>query len=82
MPETRFPIRTSRVRRSSAPLLLLIGAALGGCSGGDFGRTRQDFRNDDMHRWLGAEATGSVGLRPRNSSSPTTSASCAISPIP
>ena len=35
---------------------------LGGCSGGDFGRTRQDFRNDDMHRWIGAEATGSVGL--------------------
>ena len=31
----------------------LIGAALGGCSGGDFGRTREDFRNDDMHRWLG-----------------------------
>ena len=37
---------------------------LGGCSGGDFGRTREDFRNDDMHRWIGAEATGSVGLRP------------------
>ena len=25
-------------------------------------RTRQDFLNDDMHRWIGAEATGSVGL--------------------
>jgi len=36
---------------------------LGGCSGGDFGRTRQDFLNDDMHRWLGTEATGSVGLK-------------------
>jgi len=36
---------------------------LAGCSGGDFGRTREDFRNDDMHRWLGAEATGSVGLK-------------------
>jgi hypothetical protein len=36
---------------------------LGGCSGGDFGRTRQDMRSDDMHRWIGAEATGSVGLR-------------------
>jgi hypothetical protein len=35
---------------------------LGGCSGGDFGRTRQDFLNDDMHRWMGTEATGSVGL--------------------
>ncbi len=40
-----------------------MGAALGGCSGGDFGRTRQDFRNDDMHSWLGAEVTGSVGLK-------------------
>jgi len=65
MPETCFPIRTTRQLRKQAPLLalLLAGAALGGCSGGDFGRTRQDFRNDDMHRWLGAEATGSVGLR-------------------
>jgi len=35
---------------------------LGGCSGGDFGRTRADFRNDDMHRWLGAEATASIGV--------------------
>jgi hypothetical protein len=65
MPETCIPIRTTRQLRKQAPLLalLLIGAALGGCSGGDFGRTRQDFRNDDMHRWLGTEATGSVGLR-------------------
>src|SRR3954453_9368629 len=63
MPETCLPIRTTGVRCSlPAITLLLIGAALGGCSGGDFGRTRQDFRNDDMHRWLGAEATGSVGL--------------------
>jgi hypothetical protein len=43
--------------------LLATGLALAGCSGGDFGRTREDFRNDDMHRWLGAEATGSVGLK-------------------
>src|SRR3954453_10443475 len=63
MPETCLPIRTTGVRCSlPAITLLLIGAALGGCSGGDFGRTRQDFRNDDMHRWLGAEATASVGL--------------------
>jgi len=41
---------------------LLCGALLGGCSGGDFGRTRSDMLNDDMHRWIGAEATGSVGL--------------------
>jgi hypothetical protein len=51
--------------RSLSPFLtlLVLGAALGGCSGGDFGRTRQDFRNDDMHRWIGGEVTGSVGLR-------------------
>lgn len=48
----------------SAVLLALMGATLGACSGGDFGRTRADMRSDDMHRWLGAEATASVGLRP------------------
>ncbi len=37
---------------------------LGACSGGDFGRARDDMRNDDMHRWIGVEATASVGLRP------------------
>ncbi len=65
MPATRFPIRTSRPSRRSSPALalLLAGAALGGCSGGDFGRTRQDFLNDDMHRWIGGEVTGSVGLQ-------------------
>ena len=65
MPETRFPIRTRRQGRRSLPLLALFltGAALGGCSGGDFGRTRQDFLNDDMHRWIGGEVTSSVGLR-------------------
>jgi hypothetical protein len=66
MPVTCFPIRARR--RVPIPLpvltLLLIGAALGGCSGGDFGRTRQDFVSDDMHRWIGTEATGSVGLHP------------------
>jgi hypothetical protein len=36
---------------------------LGGCAGGDFGRTRESFRTDDMHRWAGIEATGSIGLR-------------------
>ena len=45
-------------------VLLFAGSMLGACSGGDFGRTREDFRNDDMHRWLGLEATSSVGLRP------------------
>ena len=51
---------------SSVPRLILplaLAVMLGGCSGGDFGRTRQDFRSDDMHRWIGAEATGSVGLQ-------------------
>jgi hypothetical protein len=43
-------------------MLVAAGLALAGCSGGDFGRTRQDFLNDDMHRWIGAEATGSLGL--------------------
>lgn len=60
MPETYFPIRT--LASASVPTLLAMGLALAGCSGGDFGRTRQDFLNDDMHRWIGAEATGSVGL--------------------
>ncbi|MEH2568493.1 hypothetical protein V1289_008120 [Bradyrhizobium sp. AZCC 2289] len=64
MPEMCLPTRTTGVRRSLLALaFLLMGAALGGCSGGDFGRTRQDFRNDDMHSWLGAEVTGSVGLK-------------------
>jgi hypothetical protein len=66
MPEPLVPIR-SRPRNAvgwPAALTVLIGLSLGGCSGGDFGRTRADFRNDDMHRWLGGEVTGSVGLKP------------------
>ena len=60
MPETFHPIR-----RTSSVLVLLLGSILlGGCSGGDFGRARDDMRNDDMHRWIGVEATSSVGLRP------------------
>jgi hypothetical protein len=59
MPETNFPIRYL-----SPALLLFLGAMLGACSGGDFGRTREDMRSDDMHRWVGLEATSSVGLRP------------------
>jgi hypothetical protein len=42
---------------------LAASGMLGGCAGGDFGRTRGDFRNDDMHRWIGLEATASAGLR-------------------
>lgn len=60
MPETSNPIRCS----SSALVLLCSCVMLAGCSGGDFGRARDDMRNDDMHRWIGVEATGSVGLRP------------------
>ncbi len=65
MPEPWLPIRTRRKARdlSAALILLVTGAALADCSGGDFGRTREDFRNDDMHRWIGGEATGSIGLR-------------------
>src|SRR5665213_4601414 len=64
MPETCFPIRTRSRRPIASPVLMLIllGATLGGCSGGDFGRARADFRNDDMHRWIGVEATGSIGM--------------------
>ena len=59
MPATFHPIR-----RTSSVLVLLLGSILlGGCSGGDFGRARDDMRNDDMHSWLGAEATGSVGMK-------------------
>jgi hypothetical protein len=79
MPELRHPIRTAGLRSLPAFMLILICTALGGCSGGDFGRTRADFRNDDMHRWLGAEATGSVGLK---ASAFQLSASFATSPIP
>src|SRR5436305_5492814 len=65
MPKMSSPIRT-RLRRPPAILIassLLTSAVLGGCAGGDFGRTRESFRSDDMHRWIGVEATGSVGLR-------------------
>ncbi len=52
------------IRYLSPVALLLAATTLGGCSGGDFGRARADFRNDDMHRWMGAEATSSVALQP------------------
>src|ERR1700709_2357459 len=58
-------IRT-RLRLPPAILVaipLLAAAMLGGSAGGDFGRTRESARSDDMHRWLGIEATASVGLR-------------------
>jgi hypothetical protein len=56
--------RFSGARRSFPALaILLIGSVLAGCSGGDFFRTRADMRSDDMHRWMGKEATGSFGMK-------------------
>jgi hypothetical protein len=65
MPGTLLLIRVGRQPSAglSALMLLTSGLMLAGCSGGDFGRSREDFRNDDMHRWLGAEVTGSVGMK-------------------
>jgi hypothetical protein len=40
-----------------------LAGGLGGCASGDFGRTRDTARNDDMHRWVGIEATASIGRR-------------------
>ncbi|AWM00309.1 hypothetical protein [Bradyrhizobium amphicarpaeae] len=60
MPDTIRQIRSVL----SAAMLTLLAVSLGACSGGDFGRTRADMRSDDMHAWLGAEVTGSVGLKP------------------
>ncbi|WP_316193835.1 hypothetical protein [Bradyrhizobium sp. SZCCHNRI1029] len=60
MPAIVNPVRRAR----PVFALVLVGGLLGACSGGDFGRTRADMRNDDMHKWIGAEATASVGVRP------------------
>lgn len=60
MPDSIRQIRTI----VSAILLAAVSASLAACSGGDFGRTRADMRSDDMHRWLGAEVTSSLGLKP------------------
>ena len=49
--------------RPAFAFLILTTFALGGCSGGDFGRVRQSAVSDDMHSWIGIEATGSIGLR-------------------
>ena len=59
------PPNRPRLRRM-APILACAmwgGMTLGGCAGGDFGRTRNNAVTDDMHRWVGVEATGSVGLK-------------------
>ena len=63
MPETRLPIRT-RSRPAPSPAWR--------CSDQRRARRLQrrrprphppDVRNDDMHRWIGGEATSSVGMR-------------------
>jgi hypothetical protein len=59
MPET-----ISLIRILLPASTLLVAIALAGCSGGDFWRTREDMRNDDMHGWIGREATSSIGERP------------------
>jgi hypothetical protein len=63
MPGLSWRSRTNVWQR--APFLsatFLLNLTLGGCSGGDFGRVNEYVLNDDMHRWIGKEATGSVGL--------------------
>ena len=62
--DIRLHAMPDTIRQIRPVLLALLAAMLGACSGGDFGRTRADMRSDDMHRWLGAEVTSSVGLRP------------------
>jgi hypothetical protein len=64
MPDDTNPIRLRLRPRITLLTLSLLGAlALGGCSTGDFGRVRPDALSDNMHRWIGGEATASVGLR-------------------
>ena len=63
MPEMLANRITGARRSFPALALVLTGSLLAGCSGGDFFRTRADIRSDDMHRWMGKEATGSVGMK-------------------
>lgn len=50
--------------RAQASALIALAVTLGGCASGDFGRTRDFARSDDMHRWVGAEANASRGFKP------------------
>src|SRR6201998_2314984 len=59
-----MPGEVSPIRSLSPLPALLATLLLAGCSGGDFWRTRDDMRNDDMHSWIGREATSSVGVHP------------------
>ena len=34
------------------------------CPSDDFGRTRSTFYHEDMHKWIGAEATASLAVSP------------------
>jgi len=56
--------RAGRGRAATLLALLATALALAGCASGDFGRTRADMRSDDMHRWVGEEATASIGIAP------------------
>lgn len=59
------PLPPSRTARPIGPLaalgLIVLAPLIAGCASGDFGRTRSLFRNDEMHSWIGKEATGSIG---------------------
>jgi hypothetical protein len=46
------------------PLYLLPFVASLACPGDDFGRTQGTFYHEDMHSWVGVEATTSLGGRP------------------
>src|ERR1700750_1559041 len=46
------------------PLYLLPFVARLACPGGDFGRTAPTFYHEDMHSWVGIEATTSLGGLP------------------
>jgi hypothetical protein len=65
MPELSPRVKTKprQPRRVLSVAVILASIAAAGCSGGDFGRVSEYVLNDDMHRWVGVEATASVGLR-------------------
>jgi len=46
------------------PLYLLPFVASLACPSDDFGRTRSTFYHEDMHSWVGVEATTALGGRP------------------
>lgn len=57
-----MPVASASIRAARRLVPCLLAVSLGACGGGDLGRTRQSFVSDDMHRWIGAEATGSLGI--------------------